>query len=614
MGLGFEKGEVLDPLIFALEGDAPPPGTSKPAVSFVDTKDGYRFALDLFDLATRDEFHGAEPEEGEEFLSFSARVAYDGPEPGRDSLHRRFFLLLPGGLARALDEATLAGPFAPLPELFFAPGTVRRFELVVAVPTAVDRTTLIFSGPAQVHQVPLARSGDGWTVAAPVEQLSSLEIETRALVKRGEDGHLTAADEVASDVRRPRPENIKPAWQKKWSVERAAEGAEVIVRVGDIDNFGFGWPDGYDPFSGETLKSHPYPWKPDPRDPPGTDRIMVVSSYVGRGSFDGYTSGTKRPLNKVQDIVFEFGVEDLEIEAATLRMFLDDFQPEHLGSRFQFSLDGVRLPLVEEVLNGLNQTGPVGKMVTVAVPEEALHLLADGAVALRMDDPVTGTGDGFAVDFVEILINPKKATAAGTIHGVVLDATTGRPLAGALVSAAGLIDAESGADGSFELKDVPVGLSLVAASCPGYRTVTASRDLEPGGTITIELRLPAETAGDALREEGRAVVRGVQFDSASATIRSESEAVLGDLLAVIQEKKDSSFLIEGHTDAEGSVEYNRDLSRRRAEAVVAWFRDRGVQAARLQAEGFGESRPVASNTTETGRALNRRVEIVEAKN
>ena len=67
--------------------------------------------------------------------------------------------------------------------------------------------------------------------------------------------------------------------------------------------------------------------------------------------------------------------------------------------------------------------------------------------------------------------------------------------------------------------------------------------------------------------------------------------------------------IEGHTDSLGDDEYNQDLSERRAQSVVDFLTDAGVDPSRLQAVGYGESDPVADNATEAGRRENRRVKI-----
>jgi outer membrane protein OmpA-like peptidoglycan-associated protein len=68
--------------------------------------------------------------------------------------------------------------------------------------------------------------------------------------------------------------------------------------------------------------------------------------------------------------------------------------------------------------------------------------------------------------------------------------------------------------------------------------------------------------------------------------------------------------VEGHTDSTGPAKYNLELSRRRAEAVLAFLGSRGVPLERLRARGYGEAQPVADNATEGGRRRNRRVDIV----
>ena len=119
----------------------------------------------------------------------------------------------------------------------------------------------------------------------------------------------------------------------------------------------------------------------------------------------------------------------------------------------------------------------------------------------------------------------------------------------------------------------------------------------------------AGSLGETLDETGRVVIPGIYFDTAKATLRPDSQPALEALLAVMQERPDARFVVEGHTDAQGEDAYNLKLSEDRAASVVAWLAEHGVDAARLTPQGFGESRPVADNATETGRQLNRRVEV-----
>ncbi len=113
-----------------------------------------------------------------------------------------------------------------------------------------------------------------------------------------------------------------------------------------------------------------------------------------------------------------------------------------------------------------------------------------------------------------------------------------------------------------------------------------------------------------LLSEGRARVYGILFDLDSATIRPESKPVLDDVLAVLKGEPGWKVTIEGHTDSTGSDSHNLELSQKRADSVKAYLVAGGIDAGRLGTKGFGESKPVADNATELGRAQNRRVELV----
>ncbi|MDY7228840.1 OmpA family protein [Hyalangium rubrum] len=103
----------------------------------------------------------------------------------------------------------------------------------------------------------------------------------------------------------------------------------------------------------------------------------------------------------------------------------------------------------------------------------------------------------------------------------------------------------------------------------------------------------------------------VFFDSGKSTIQRRSFKLLDQVAKVIIEHPElEKVWIEGHTDETGTLDFNRDLSQRRADAVRTYLIRKGVAPARLEARGLGKDRPVASNTTEQGRAANRRVEFL----
>ncbi|MCB1900614.1 OmpA family protein [Cognatazoarcus halotolerans] len=113
----------------------------------------------------------------------------------------------------------------------------------------------------------------------------------------------------------------------------------------------------------------------------------------------------------------------------------------------------------------------------------------------------------------------------------------------------------------------------------------------------------------ALRRDGKVDVYGIYFDFASATLRHESGPALQEILAFHAAEPQRRLIIEGHTDARGSVAANSALSAARARAVLAELVRHGADERRLEAVGRGASQPVADNASSAGRARNRRVTV-----
>ncbi|MBN2467436.1 MAG: OmpA family protein, partial [Deltaproteobacteria bacterium] len=102
-------------------------------------------------------------------------------------------------------------------------------------------------------------------------------------------------------------------------------------------------------------------------------------------------------------------------------------------------------------------------------------------------------------------------------------------------------------------------------------------------------------------------------DVDSDIIRDESKPTLDKIVAMLQSEKAMQLIIEGHTDSDGETQHNQTLSQRRAESVKAYLVSAGISSSRLSTKGYGESKPAAPNTTATGKAQNRRVELVVKK-
>lgn len=112
-------------------------------------------------------------------------------------------------------------------------------------------------------------------------------------------------------------------------------------------------------------------------------------------------------------------------------------------------------------------------------------------------------------------------------------------------------------------------------------------------------------------ERGLVLTLGdVLFDTDGDQLKAGAEVSIDRLASFLNENPERRLMIEGHTDARGSEEYNRDLSARRADAVTEALVEQGISSDRIRAVGLGEAFPVASNDTSAGMQQNRRVEIV----
>jgi outer membrane protein OmpA-like peptidoglycan-associated protein len=132
--------------------------------------------------------------------------------------------------------------------------------------------------------------------------------------------------------------------------------------------------------------------------------------------------------------------------------------------------------------------------------------------------------------------------------------------------------------------------------------------LPPPPPIVLAAAAPTPSAAAE-----KIVLRGVHFDFNKADIRSQDAAVLDEAAETLKSHPDVSVGVNGYCDSIGGAGYNLKLSQRRADAVVKYLADHGVSEGRLSAHGFGKTDFVASNSTEEGRAQNRRVELLPSQ-
>ena len=190
--------------------------------------------------------------------------------------------------------------------------------------------------------------------------------------------------------------------------------------------------------------------------------------------------------------------------------------------------------------------------------------------------PQTKTGKGAAY-----------GAAGGAVAGAIIGQATGRDtqstLAGAAIGAAAGGLAGAGVGKMMDDQERDMRDALAASDAAAVR--------REGDLLAISLK------GD------------VTFDHDSATVRPGLYSEIDRIANVLIKYPQTVIRVEGHTDSTGSESYNMNLSQRRADAVKNLIVQRGLSTARIETMAYGETMPVADNSTETGRAMNRRVEI-----
>lgn len=279
-----------------------------------------------------------------------------------------------------------------------------------------------------------------------------------------------------------------------------------------------------------------------------------------------------------------------------------------------FASDGhVGMGGLDLFMSKLQDDGTWSEPVNVGYPintegdESNMIVSADGRTAIYSSDQLGGYGkeDLYMFELPEA-VRPQATTY---IKGIVYDKKSKQRLSADfiivdLTTKSEVVSASSDpVDGSF-LLTMP-GLHQYALSVTKEGYLFYSRNFEMTAASLDDpflLEIPLEPI-----EVGSSItLRNVFFESAKWDLKEESTVELDKLVMLMKENPRMKVLLEGHTDDVGSDAANQKLSENRAKAVYDYLLKNGVDAVRLQYKGYGESKPIADNTTEDGRAQNRR--------
>lgn len=186
-----------------------------------------------------------------------------------------------------------------------------------------------------------------------------------------------------------------------------------------------------------------------------------------------------------------------------------------------------------------------------------------------------------------------------------------RPAAG-IAEAGPVFMLTGGLEASFEFDPIRDPIPPPPAPPPPRPAPPPEPEDDDGdGVFNPHDECPGTPAGQKVDELGCAIVvlDGIVFDFDSAGIKPSSTVPLKDAARLLSDNPEVRVEISGHTDDQGTDEYNKNLSLQRANAVKRWLVDHGVDASRMTTRGYGNTEPLAGNDDEEGRAKNRRIEF-----
>lgn len=286
------------------------------------------------------------------------------------------------------------------------------------------------------------------------------------------------------------------------------------------------------------------------------------------------------------------------------------------GKTLYFSSDGFPgMGGADIFVSRMQPDGSWGKPMNLGYPinsggeDNSVLVGPDGKLAYIGSDRSGGYGDMDLYRFE--LPEAARATAVGYIRGKVTDRTTGRPVEADVE----LYDVVTGKLATAAYSDPQTGEFLVClprgqeyalnASAQGYLFYSKNYSVAQSEAIAADLdvKLNPITAGQTIE------LRNIFFETASYGLLPASTVELEKLVQLLKVNVDMRIEVGGHTDNMGNDAANQKLSEQRANAVRSYLVSHGIEGTRIVAKGYGETKPVATNDTEEGRAQNRRTEV-----
>ncbi|MFY0521822.1 OmpA family protein [Archangium gephyra] len=280
-----------------------------------------------------------------------------------------------------------------------------------------------------------------------------------------------------------------------------------------------------------------------------------------------------------------------------------------LDAKTRQPLPGVLVAMVDSTLPPVALAPGDGRFLTYALPSGPVKLSVrkDGYLPLEKE-LMLEAGRTVSVE-LELVAEVKPATLALAVT------SKRKPVAATLAFFGGPTPRQvkySQADAASRQLQLPAGRYVVEITAPGFLAQTRAVQVADGAAMDLAFDLEPEPKQWQVKRENDKLelLQQVRFADGKAVLLPESYPLLAQVVDLLVRTGIQRIRIEGHTDNQGDKTANLNLSKERARAVADYLIKAGLDPARLESEGFGDSRPVAPNMTPRGRELNRRVDFV----
>jgi outer membrane protein OmpA-like peptidoglycan-associated protein len=300
-----------------------------------------------------------------------------------------------------------------------------------------------------------------------------------------------------------------------------------------------------------------------------------------------------------QEVSKEENVQEVFLESSVEYSFPDD--PDHVANEKHHESDLIESSVEEAFEPRHREKEKAEKAIDANQENNALQVDIEKKIKLKV---------------IQVLIEceMEKKPQAKNLQGKILS-VSGKPLVGAQIHIKGLETKEALSDqhGEFHIEKPRAGVYQVQVDAEGYLLRRISIQVKESEESPLEIRLEKKPARSLVqvRKKGIFLRQSIHFARGSANLLERSAPVLSEIADVLLRNPDIKKVeIQGHTDDRGGRSRNLELSQKRAEVIREKLILKGVEAARLEARGYGQSRPLAPNITSANRAKNRRVSFV----